>query len=174
MSDTFWQDDQQNQSESNGMKSLREAYGAQKEENAKLMQRLEQLEADARKRTVASFLPAGINPKVADLIPPTVEAKAESVQAWLAGFADVFTPGAPAAGDAGDPASGQADTSGSTQPPTGLPPLPPEWVQAMTRLTTGESGAQEMTRFAGELERARAAAETAGSFDDFRRAVTGG
>lgn len=165
MSDPFWQDDQNQQNETPGMKSLREAYDKLKGTNSELTERLAALETDARKRTVASFLPAGVNPKVADFIPSTVEAKAESVKAWLEQYADVFTPTSNPPGEPGENPAGDPPATGN------LPELPAEWVAAMQRISGGETGAAEMTRFAGELERAKKVADEVGSFDEFRRAM---
>lgn len=76
------------------LKTLKEANGTLKEQ--------------ARQASVSTVLKdKGYNPKVAKLIPETVDASAEAVQAWLDEYGDVFN--VQKADDGSDGSSGGAD-----------------------------------------------------------------
>ncbi len=130
MSDFF--EDENQQDESQGIKSLREAY-------KKATERLEQLEADARKRAVADLIPAGYDKGIANMY----QGKPEEFQTWFENNKGLFVSQATSA------------TAPVVEEPkqTGQPSIDPQTQAAMERLGEGETGAREFSGFDGDLEK---------------------
>lgn len=94
MSDNLWDDDDQDQdqqSEGNLVKQLRSALKAKDKELATLREQNVTLTKSNRQRTVADVLASKkLDPKVAKLVPESVEPTPEAVTAWLDEYADIF------------------------------------------------------------------------------------
>lgn len=90
-------DDDEQDERGDGPAELRKAHKAAtrkiKELESKITELTEtngKLSKRVRSLDIADLLPKGVSPKVAKLIPDTVEPTADAVQAWLAEFGDVF------------------------------------------------------------------------------------
>lgn len=77
--------------ESNSIKNLREQYEAEKKARAELEKKLGEFSKANRERSIKDTLNGfGVPPKVAALIPDSVDASEEAVGKWLGDYADVF------------------------------------------------------------------------------------
>lgn len=90
------QEDRRNQS-NNAMREVRRALKAAQEQNKLLQEQLAAQVQANRSRSISDVLASkGLsNPKIAKLIPDSIEATPEAVATWLEEYADVFTPKAP-------------------------------------------------------------------------------
>lgn len=90
--------DDENELQSEGLRALREADKAKAKEIKRLealvtqqSEDLARFQAATRSQTVQSVLTAkGVNPKVAALIPSTVDPTEDAITAWLVEFGDVI------------------------------------------------------------------------------------
>lgn len=102
MSDNDWDDNNSGNDNSAGPKALRDAYEKMKADFEAMKAEAEKLRAEQRKTTIASVLTSkGFNPKIASLVPSSVEATEEKVAAWLEDNADVFKPETSTGGSGG-------------------------------------------------------------------------
>lgn len=92
-----YDDEDEQQGRGDGPKPLRDAHNAAKrrirELESQLAERdtkIEGLSKRVRNLDIVDLLPKGVSPKVAKLIPETVEPTADAVKAWLDEFGDVF------------------------------------------------------------------------------------
>ena len=100
MSDFDWDDDENdNASESTGMKQLRAALRAEKKRNQEIMDELTTLKTVSRERAVKDIVASkGLPEKIAKLIPADVTSP-EDVENWVAEYADLFGAVAPQSND---------------------------------------------------------------------------
>lgn len=88
MSGYSWDEDDQ---DSNGPKQLRDALEKANREKAALKEQLDKLQGQFKVQSVKEILrELGVKPKVANLIPSTVEPTAEAVTAWVKDYEDVL------------------------------------------------------------------------------------
>jgi hypothetical protein len=131
VSEQFFEQENTQQGESAGIKSLREAYERQARE-------LAELKADARKRQVEDLLPPGVNKKVASLY----QGEPDKFPEWFEANKDLF--GAPSQEQPKQPEPQTQESDDSDE-------IPQDWKQSMQRVTEGESGTSDPTASAGDL-----------------------
>lgn len=85
-----WDDDDDVES-SNLVKDLRKQLNAAKAEKAELVKELGTLRPQVRSNSLKSVLSElGVNPKIAALLPDSVETSKDAVQKWLDDYGDLF------------------------------------------------------------------------------------
>jgi hypothetical protein len=106
-------DDDEQDERGDGPADLRKAHRAATRKIKELESKITELTGDNAKLSkrvrhldIGELLPKGVSPKVAKLIPDTVEPTADAVKAWLDEFGDVFNV---KADDTADTASDQVD-----------------------------------------------------------------
>ena len=112
MSDQFGFDDDDDTTETNGIKALRTEFKKLQKQLAEVQSERDALKGAQRQATVKSLVEAkGLNPKIAALIPADVQGE-EAVGKWIDDWADVF--GTPAAAS-GQPAGMSAEDVAAAQ-----------------------------------------------------------
>lgn len=75
----------------NVVKQLRDQLKAKAKAEKELQQKLEELQGQVRRSTISEVLKSqGVNAKVADLIPSTVEPTKEGIGKWLEEYGELF------------------------------------------------------------------------------------
>ena len=144
MSDQFGFDDDDDTTETNGIKALRTEFKKLQKQLAEVQSERDALKGAQRQATVKSLVEAkGLNPKIASLIPADVQGE-EAVGKWIDDWADVFG-AAPA--DSGQPAGMSAED-----------------VAASQRIAAAGQGAD--TSVAGKIDAAISAIGKAGSQEE--------
>lgn len=132
MSGNDWEDDNGNNNgnDQNGPRALREAFNKLKEQLDEQKATNEKLAAENRSNTIGTILTSeGYNPKIAALIPQTIEASKDKLTAWLDENAELFpknatppaTPVQPISAASEETGGGAEDRMGAAVA-LGLPP----------------------------------------------------
>jgi len=107
----YYEDDDQDMNDSDGIKQLRSALKAAQKKLKEQDQELDHFRSGERTRSVADVLNArGLNPKIADLIPSDLR-NADDINRWVEERADVF------AGVTSAPSQQQNDAPNTVIPP---------------------------------------------------------
>lgn len=147
-----------------GPADLRKAYRKAVRDLKAANDQLEQQAQALRSRSIKDALAAkGLNPKLAALIPPTVESTDEAVTAWVGEFSELF---APVPGVAGESAA----VEGQTGHPAGQQFYTPEEV-AQATVAGSPAGVAPVTSGAADMA-ARISAAT--SQDELMKAILAG
>lgn len=161
-------DDDQFNSDSDLVKNLRKQLKAASDDKKALESELSTLRPQVRKNTVSGILSGlGLNPKLAGVLPESIEPNKESVQSWLDEYGELFN-----VAQTPPPAGPEEDKEGGPVNPANAPDtsIPQGMQAAWARMQGGDTvvGASPPDR--ENLEQSRlgdAAAKSNGNFDQF-------
>lgn len=165
--DSDFDDDDQRTDEPDWLRILRKSERTLKKEKAELEKQLADLQKQGRASSIKSLLEAkGVPAKTAALVPDSVEATDEAVEAWLDEWSDVLNikreePQEQASEASAE--SGEAVSENATQAPA----LPPELAAALQRMQQVEAGAQTAPATEHNVAKLVEADQGAQDFDSF-------
>lgn len=91
MSDSYWDEENEEEEIPQGPRALREAYKRQHDENAALKKELDDLTAWKREQQVSkAFAGSGIPEKAAALFPKNLQPTDENIKQFVADYGDLF------------------------------------------------------------------------------------
>lgn len=128
-------DDDNTGTQPQGKDPVRAQLKLLEKQNKDLLDKLTAAEAKSRAATVKDVLSGkSLNPKLAGLIPSSVDATAEAIEAWVNEYGDLFVkPGTPAPNESTDETSPQPDEIDQDYV---------DLLNAMTRMSKTTAGAQ--------------------------------